>query len=351
MESFMFQAQVSQNNLFGRGQALQLSALMGGRRRQFMFRFIEPYFLDSKVSMDFRVFNQELYFPRQGEFGSYSRGTWGAGMTAGYPLTDEISAFAGYTVKAESLNVADNVSLHLFESGFTSAVNGTLQYDDRDNRLFPTRGILSSVTCETADGWTGSDIEYLEFTTYNQYFHPVFWKVVFKLNVEMGYVISLEEPVADQFGHKDYPGVPISQRYLMGGIYSVRGFRFGSISPSTEVAPQDDPAAYPIKYRVGGNKKFLSNWEMEFPIIEQAGIRWVFFFDAGNVWNEQQQYFYIGQKRENEYNLPLGLFMSWGWGFRWYSPIGPLRFEWGVPITKRPEDSKVEFEFSIGNQF
>ena len=48
----------------------------------------------------------------------------------------------------------------------------------------------------------------------------------------------------------------------------------------------------------------------------------------------------------------FGLFYSFGWGFRWFSPIGPLRFEWGVPITKaKPGDKNLIFEFMIGNMF
>ena len=48
----------------------------------------------------------------------------------------------------------------------------------------------------------------------------------------------------------------------------------------------------------------------------------------------------------------LGLFYSVGFGLRWFSPMGPLRFEWGVPITKtRPDAKAVIFEFTIGNSF
>ena len=49
---------------------------------------------------------------------------------------------------------------------------------------------------------------------------------------------------------------------------------------------------------------------------------------------------------------PLGLYYSFGFGLRWMSPIGPLRFEWGIPITKiRPTDRSLLFEFTIGNFF
>jgi outer membrane protein insertion porin family len=88
------------------------------------------------------------------------------------------------------------------------------------------------------------------------------------------------------------------------------------------------------------------------------------FADAGNVYAEEENFFYLGNKiREqqrspgdpelfNVKSLPLGLFWSVGFGFRWFSPIGPLRFEWGIPLTRRPSDDKGPlFEFSIGNSF
>ena len=42
---------------------------------------------------------------------------------------------------------------------------------------------------------------------------------------------------------------------------------------------------------------------------------------------------------------------SWGFGFRWFSPIGPLRFEWGVPFRTLPGEQPLVFEFTIGNFF
>jgi outer membrane protein insertion porin family len=42
---------------------------------------------------------------------------------------------------------------------------------------------------------------------------------------------------------------------------------------------------------------------------------------------------------------------SWGFGFRWFSPIGPLRFEWGVPFWTLPGEQPLVFEFTIGNFF
>ena len=39
---------------------------------------------------------------------------------------------------------------------------------------------------------------------------------------------------------------------------------------------------------------------------------------------------------------------SYGFGFNYYSPIGPIGFSWGFPLTDEPEDIKRMFTFSIG---
>jgi outer membrane protein insertion porin family len=73
----------------------------------------------------------------------------------------------------------------------------------------------------------------------------------------------------------------------------------------------------------------------------------VLFYDAGNAFARGVPFF-----QDRTYpNLPLGLFHSVGFGFRWFSPIGPLRFEWGFPLTRRITDQPIAFEFTIGNSF
>lgn len=95
----------------------------------------------------------------------------------------------------------------------------------------------------------------------------------------------------------------------------------------------------------------------------------VLFFDMGNVYSPAENLFYIGQKdlRKNyqSYSDPLGtfyglgLYSAAGFGVRWLSPFGALRFEWGFPLVRRPHgtpgmpagDSSMQFLFTIGQSF
>ena len=100
--------------------------------------------------------------------------------------------------------------------------------------------------------------------------------------------------------------------------------------------------------KIGGSSEFYSLFEVEHPLIKEAGLKWVMFYDVGNT------FFGIpGFSSGQDFNLK----QNWGFGLRWFSPLGPLRFEWGFPIhpsvvatTNRVEESPV-FIFFIGQPF
>ena len=100
----------------------------------------------------------------------------------------------------------------------------------------------------------------------------------------------------------------------------------------------DAQAAAASKFIVGGQKEAFYNGELEFPLITEAGIKGVVFYDMGNADDE----LVIPDFRSNT-----------GFGFRWFSPIGPLRFEWGFPINPRGDnvDQPSQFQFMIGSPF
>jgi outer membrane protein insertion porin family len=144
--------------------------------------------------------------------------------------------------------------------------------------------------------------------------------------------------------------LPISELYYVGGINSVRGYTLRTITPTAYVGQSGSPDSsltHNPEFPVGGDKQFTANFEIEFPIVEKIGIRGVVFYDAGNAWAPDENLFQ--DKREK---LPLSLLHSVGFGVRWFSPIGPLRFEWGIPLNRRPNlDQSVDFQFTIGNFF
>ena len=77
-------AQVSQQNLFGRGQTLSLRASLGSGSTLYDLSFIEPWLFDMPLWSKFDIWN--LYR----EYDSYKLDSKGVGATLGYPLWEKI---------------------------------------------------------------------------------------------------------------------------------------------------------------------------------------------------------------------------------------------------------------------
>lgn len=356
VENFILTAQVAQENFLGRGQSIALQAQLSSLRQLFSLRFTEPYLFDSRWTFGFNVFNTET------NFNALLRAATGGDLTFGYPLTDDdvIRLFLTYSLEFVRSGGAGTGSREPFlaslnNQGRISSLRAQATYDTRNNRLFPSRGMYHSFSHEvSAQIFGASDNRTFHRTrAFTRYYHPLIWGLVGRMSISAGYLRSTSAELAP------------SEKFRMGGINTVRGYGPFSIGPERRAIVNDrglrsiDPRAETFVFTEGGNKEFQFNAEVEFPIFEAVGIRGVVFLDAGNVFAEEENFFYLGDEirtpvRPDAFDvstLPLGLFWSWGFGFRWFSPIGPLRFEWGVPLTRRPGDPSPLFEFSIGNSF
>ncbi|MGO8970455.1 MAG: outer membrane protein assembly factor BamA [Myxococcaceae bacterium] len=344
VESFIFTAQVSQNNFLGWGNTASLSAQVSGLRQLFSASFFEPYFLDS----DF-IFTLDL-FRTQIDSYDFTRQSIGGAIGWGYHLLDDLTAALTYTLEGVSAipggsginggliptSGAIPSPANRFKSGTTSSVRLSLTYDRRDNRLYPTKGMLLFGSAEVAPEWLGGDFNFARFQAYTRFYVPLPLSLIFKTQFTIGYIAEL---------NPNNP-LPISEQYLIGGINSLRGYTLNSISPTLLVGTLARGDFVASRFTVGGNKEFIANFELEIPIVPKAGVRGVIFFDAGNVFAVDANFF-----QDRQYKLPLGLFLATGFGVRWFSPVGPLRFEWGIPLTPRPQDQGLLFEFTIGNSF
>lgn len=341
-ENFLVQAQIGQHNLLGNGQSLSLLALISSIRKQIELSFTEPYFLDTDWTLALDLYDTSWnYF-------EFYRSSTGFRLTTGYPLSYYLRTYLTYTL--EDVIVESGVSYerqrrikNLYSEGLTSSLTLKMVWDSRNNRIYPSRGQYHSVSTELASSVWGSENEFMRVYLKDNFYLQLPYYVVFKAASTIGYITPLGSS-----------GIPISERFYVGGMYSIRGFTLRSISPFLEVAKRGiDPASDLDMFYSGGNKELICNLELEFPIVQQAGIRGVFFMDAGNAYDEKSLFF-----EDPYYDFPLGMLYSWGFGFRWFSPMGPLRFEWGFPLTRRrmPDtniyiDDTFKFEFTIGSSF
>ena len=362
VENFILTAQIQQANFFGNGQSVSLQAQVSSLRQSVNIRYFEPYFMDSRFSMSTDLYDQLRVYP------DFSQHTRGGSITFGHPLMTPpyLRASLSYTSEYDEVSTATTTTLfgtssaisifqrlplrNLFTSGFTSSLRPAITYDTRDNRLFATNGVYLQGSAELASPWFGSKNQFLRYRAIGSFYYPIGLGFVMKINTNLGLVTS---PLDD--------GVPIFARFFLGGILDLRGFRLRTIGPRLPLTGSLDPNAQPINNgaTIGGNMSYYQNVEIEFPIIEKVGIRGVMFTDAGNSWNLEQVYCSAAKGASYSVTDPCfhgisslaRLRTSWGFGIRWFSPLGPLRFEWGFPFRPLPYEEGSLFEFTIGNFF
>jgi len=307
-------AQVVQQNFLGYGQILSLKASLGSTTNNYELSFTEPWLFDLPLwcKADIWKFKKE--------YDSYTLDTRGIGLTMGYPLWRALSGYVGYKFSLDNVqdvNLLTASSYIKAQAGerTASAVSFTLSYDTTNDSMFPTKGFKASGTVQHAGPPLGGNTKFTKYTAGLSGYQLLFWDVVFAAKGRVGFLQNNDER-DDQ--------LPIYERFVLGGINSLRGLRYvGPTNPGTSDV-------------VGGTTMITFTTEIVFPLIKDAGMKGVIFYDAGNTWNGG---YYLDDLR-----------MTCGGGIRWYSPIGPLRLEYGYVLNNKGlnDDAIGRFEFTIG---
>ena len=307
-------ASVSQNNLFGRGQTLALKTTVSEKSNTYTLSFTEPYLFDKSISAGFDIYNQDR------DFDDYEKSSMGGRLRLGFTLMDYTKLFWAYTYDISDVsNIDDDASDLIKDSegvNITSATKVTLRYDSRDRVFNPTEGTNDSISVEYAG--LGGDIGFTKYLANSGWYYPLFLGTVGMVHGKAGYV------------HENATGfLPDYERFYLGGMNSVRGFDWRVIHAEDENGDE-----------IGGNRFIQFNIEWLIPLIKDAGMMGVLFIDAGNVFGDDET-FELTDTREGG-----------GAGIRWYSPLGPIRLEYGwILDPKEDEDTEGRWEFSIGTLF
>lgn len=338
---FTLQGQVNQANFLGKGQKLSAGLNISDLAQVYNLNFTEPFFLDTEWSLGFDVY-QSLSDRLE-----YFENRRGGAFRFGHPLGEFLFGSIRYRLDKTNLEAQKTktdppvvtTDLALFPldtaSGVTSSVTGILEYDKRDDRFSPSKGLFLSTSLEYAG--LGGDLKYSKGVNTARYYKKIFWEVVWRNNLSYSFIAS----------HEDGKEPPFNELFLLGGPYSLRGYQFFRVgktvySPKTfefwqgrGISAEESTRRAQVPF--GGKQQLLYQMEFEFPLIAEAGIKGVGFFDVGQAEDD-----IVADK----------FYSNVGFGFRWFSPIGPLRFEWGFPLrTLDVAPDPVVFEFSIGAPF
>ncbi len=324
IEHFILTASVSKENFFGYGISGSVSAELSTKRQFFMLSVRDPYFLDSQWIVGLQGYRNAYNYI------DFRRVSNGGDVTLGHRFFENWTAELGYQLEQVELSDFSFAVPQFFRtdaSGVTSALNLSLVNDRRDNRITPRSGTYGILTNEISGTKLGGSNDFYRVNLKAMFYEPIIKKkLVMKQFARIGYIDSLNENP-----------VPLFERFFVGGPNSLRGFYPNSVGPTLRIP--SSPSGGEEQFVYGGNKILVIINELEWWIYEPAGISLVGFFDAGNSYAEDENYS-ISNIR-----------MDYGFGLRWNSPMGPMRFEWGIPINKRPWEDSVVFNFTIGNMF
>ncbi len=390
-DGFLAQVTVSERNLFGTGRFGKLSVTYGEFSRGAELNFVEPYFLDQRMSAGVDVFaRQTLASP----YLSYGTENYGGTLSFGIPLREDLSLqlrysaywqaftlpsslddcnnvspdfvntfptpsaigapgspFAGMTSCYTSSQASLPVRLELAQGGYLTSLAGYgLTYNTLDNNKHPTNGLLVSFGQDFAG--LGGSVAYMRSVVDFRTYYEIVSDLVSVLHLQAGNMLGL--------GGQE---VRMLDDFKMGPNL-VRGFEPAGIGPR-DITPGTTGDA------LGGTLYWGASYEVQYPFYflpKDSGFRGALFVDSGALWGYQAEtqwpltgevngpvttsggVTYICQCGMQFADTPTPR-VSVGASLIWDSPFGPLRFDFAYPILKQSYDRTQWFQFGGGTRF
>jgi len=329
-DKLVLSGSISQSNIFGSGNQLVLQVNSGSINKVYAVSFTNPYATTDGVSLGYDVYRRDVNATNLTGVAPYKTSTSGLGLRLGLPLNEEdfVNLGLGFEHTDVSVDFSDPLNppppqyvdfINIFgQKTNTVRTNAGWARDSRDSIFYPTKGRLQEVAAEA--GTPPGDLKYYRLTYHQQYLYPAASWLTISLNGELGY--------ANGYGNKP---LPFFKNFYAGGVGSVRGFQTSSLGPRDVNGNA-----------LGGNKRITLNAEALLPLPglkTDKSVRFSVFVDGGNVFGQDEK-IRFGDLR-----------YSTGVGVSWFSPVGPLKFNLGVPIKKKEGDKIERFQFQLGTVF
>ncbi len=323
IEKIFLVGSVSQRNLFGRGQILNVKAELGSRTTRFTVGFTEPWLFDIPLTAGFRLYNWETTYDE------YKRDSRGGAITLGYPVFRDTRfsiSFVHDNAKVVDVTEAAPDSIKQLYSEFgserylTNSIVGSIRYDTRDRIFSATEGSDHRISAEYAG--LGGDIGFTKIEGQLARYFPLFWEFTFYARAKGG-IVKENPPLL----------LPDYEKFYLSGFNSVRGYEEDEIQPTVNGNV------------VGGDKFVIGNIELIHPLVKDVGLDGFVFFDIGSVVDSENP-----DPTQRSINSST-LRESVGFGFRWNSPMGPIALAYGYKLDPQEGEKSGNWEFALGAAF
>jgi outer membrane protein insertion porin family len=313
---------ITQENAFGSGNYLAVQVNTSKYNRNIVLSTTDPYYTENGISRTIDVFHRTTR-PYYADTNTYSIVNSGLGLRFGVPVTEQDTVYVG--ANAEQTEVKNGTYLPTNRvPGTWTSLPLTLGWarDGRDSALVPTKGTYQRFFSDLS---VAGDARYVRANYQFQQYLPLSKKFTFAFNSDLGLGKGLNGQ-----------GYPWFKNYFVGGLGSVRGYQQSSLGKT-----ETDSNTGQVLYE-GGSKKVVFNFEAIGPFPGAGNdktLRLFGFVDAGYAYADNEN---IDFKK---------LRSSYGVGLSWISPMGPLRFSYGLPINARSTDKIQKLQFQIGTSF
>jgi outer membrane protein insertion porin family len=330
--NFMGQGSYSEANFLGYGWEANLSANVTRNETTdhpnwgVSLSFTEPSINDGPWSITtYLKFDYEYQKPFKNEPEIATQKKRG-GVSVGRELIEDLRLSLGYSYERVQTN--DLYPVYAFlQVGDTERFSQTLTYDKTNNFRMPTDGYYLSAGNIFAMPIFGSDYWFGKSDFSAVYYFPINYTDDFLTNFRFAFEPGFVYPLG---GHR----IPVWERLRLGSTYNMRGYQSKPITPSRTFI--DTPWRGSLDSQaVGGVTRLYGAAEYFVPLIPEANLRMVGFWEAGTILDEGQDF----SSDLLKYDVGVGI--------RWTTPIAPFRFEWAWPV----KDGRLgtgDFIFTIG---
>ena len=180
-----------------------------------------------------------------------------------------------------------------------SSLGLSFHRDNREPFLNPISGWLNEFAIEYAGGFIGGKTSFFKLTGDNRFYSQI---------GDMALVNALRLGYARGLRSNREREIVSFERFRAGGSTTIRGYRDRSLGPLDNELTNTHR----------GDVLFIYNIELRFPLYKLLGG--ALFFDTGNVWDN------LAAINTDPLHSAVGV------GVRVDTPLGPLRFDYGVPL-------------------
>jgi outer membrane protein insertion porin family len=322
-DSLLLQLGLSQNNFMGTGNSLNFNVSTGKVNEIYEVGYTNPYATDDGVSRTYKVGKRDTDTSNL-VVSAFSSSTENASVNFGVPLTEYDRIFYGFGFETTALTLGSNPTAEYQEFvNLNGASNTVIPFtvgwarDKRDSAIYPTDGLLQRFGSEISTPL--GDLTYYNATYKSEWYRPLSKELTLRLGGSVSY--------AEDYNDKQ---LPFYKNFYAGGASSLRGYQASSLGPKNSIGQS-----------LGGKRRLLAQTELIFPfpgVNLDKSMRFSAFVDAGSV--------------DNHFDDGLSeMRYSAGLGFNWYSPVGPMRFNFARALNAEATDKTEGFQFTLGTGF